>query len=103
MAGTENFNDDEGLDGDAPNLYDLNGVTDYDTALEYAAQFYLTLAAEAQEDARIVAVSEMGAVQVVGTGAVFPANDQLVLQGPCILVYAKDVREAAADIQAQQS
>lgn len=99
MAGQDNFNPGDDDPGQAPNLYEEATFTDYDSALYYAGQVYNQLAPDAQEDLRIVAVGEMGTVQMIGTGAVIPANDQQVLAGPAILVYAKDVREVAAELQ----
>lgn len=96
---------DQGDEFDTPNLYDLSSVQDYDAALEAAARVRLTLSAEAADDARIYAVGEMGAIQVIGTGKPggFPSNADQVLQGPCILVYRKDVDQRATELLAELS
>lgn len=73
----------------------------YESALDTAAAFFLNLDPGAQADARILVVTEVGAVQIIGTGARWPNNTQMVVDGPSMLVYKKDAEARAAELRAE--
>lgn len=70
----------------------------YDISLDTAAAFYMNMSPAAKEDVRIIAVTEGGAVQVIGTRAVWPANTDLVIDGPAVLTYKRDIEARAAEL-----
>lgn len=72
---------------------------EYDNALDTAAILYANLASGAQQDARIFAVGRGGAVQIIGTGRAWSDNGQVIVDGPCILVYAKDAMARAHEMR----
>ena len=68
-------------------------------ALDTAARYVNNMEPAAREDARIIAVSLGGRIQVIGTGKRWPSSDMILIEGPAILVYGKDAIARAAQLR----